>query len=128
MNESNILKTITLALGRFPFLKLFRNNTAQGWVGKVTHRTSTHITLEDYRPLHAGLVVGSSDLIGWKETTITPDMVGKKVAIFTAIECKGPRGRTSPEQANFVRAVLNAGGIAGIARSPDDARFIIGNL
>lgn len=35
------------------------------------------------RKVRAGLEVpGSSDLIGWHTVTITPDMVGKRVAIF----------------------------------------------
>lgn len=126
MNESNTLKTILLSLGKTSFVKLFRNNVAMAWVGKPTHKTARHITIEDYRPLHAGLVAGSSDLIGWTEVTITPDMVGKRVAVFTAIECKTATGRAKPEQLNFIRAVQSAGGYAGVARTPEDARNIIG--
>jgi hypothetical protein len=36
--------------------------------------------------LKYGLCLGSSDLIGWTIREITPDMVEKKVAVFTAIQ------------------------------------------
>jgi len=70
---------------------------------------------------------GTPDLIGWTQVEITPDMVGRKVAIFTAIECKSKSGRVTPEQLNFIQRVKDADGIAGIARSPEEALDIIGN-
>ncbi len=127
MMESNILKTIQIALSKLRTVTTFRNNTAQGWVGTPVARTATTITLKDYRPLHAGLTKGSSDLIGWTEVVITPDMVGRKVAIFTAVEVKSARGRATEEQLNFIRRVQDAAGIAGIARSSEDAVDIIRN-
>ncbi len=72
-----------------------------------------------------GLGVGTSDLIGWKSRVITPDMVGKKIAIFTVCEVKSERGRLTKEQTDFLAAVDEAGGIAIVAHSPDD---IVGDL
>ncbi len=60
---------------------------------------------------------GGSDLIGF-----TP-IDGR--AIFTAIEVKTKTGRVTPEQQNFIDVIRRAGGIAGIARSPEEARGII---
>ena len=37
-----------------------------------------------------GLSIGSSDLIGWRSVEVTPEMVGKRVAIFAAVEVKRP--------------------------------------
>jgi hypothetical protein len=54
-------------------------------------------------------------------------MVGKPVAVFTAIELKAGRTRTSPEQANFIEQLRRAGGIAGIAYTPEEALNIIQN-
>jgi hypothetical protein len=52
-------------------------------------------------------------------------MVGKTVAVFTAIEAKTATGRVSKDQKNFITQVQDAGGIAGIARSSDDAVDIV---
>ena len=88
--------------------RLFRNNTG---------------TLKDQhgRPVQFGLCKGSADLIGYRTVTITPDMVGQQVAVFLSIEVKTPTGRIRPEQQQWLDAVQAAGGIAGVARSVDDA-------
>ncbi len=70
---------------------------------------------------------GGSDLIGFHSLRITPDMVGRKVAVFTAIECKSPNGKIKPEQQRFIDFVTASGGIAGVARSAEEARQIIKN-
>jgi hypothetical protein len=79
--------------------------------------------LQDRRgvPVRYGLQPGSSDLIGWRTVTITPDMVGQQVAVFTSIEVKTPTGRVKPEQQQWLDAVQAAGGIAGVARNVEDA-------
>ena len=68
---------------------------------------------------------GGSDLIGFHAMTITPAHVGKTVAVFTAIECKSPTGKPTPEQQAFIAFVRSQGGIAGVARSEDEAKEII---
>lgn len=65
----------------------------------------------------------SSDLIGWRPLTITPDMVGKIVAQFLAREVKAPgwtyRGDPHEQaQANFIHLVQADGGDAGFATGP----------
>jgi hypothetical protein len=125
MKEANIIKLVQIALSSIRGVRLFRNNTGQAWTGIVVERTAARITLAEYRPLHAGLVKGSSDLVGWRSVTITPEMVGKQVAVFTAIEAKTQTGRATNEQMIFLENVKAAGGFAGVARSPEDARKII---
>jgi hypothetical protein len=83
--------------------------------------------LKDPRPLHAGLCQGSSDLIGYTTIKITPEMVGKDLAIFTALEVKTTTGRATPKQVNFIEQVRKSGGIAGIVRTPEEAVNIIQN-
>jgi hypothetical protein len=92
--------------------RLFRNNTG---------------TLRDQhgRPVSFGLCKGSADLIGYRTITITPDMVGQQVAVFTSIEVKTPTGRIRPEQQAWLETVQAAGGIAGVARSVEDALRIM---
>ena len=72
-----------------------------------------------------GLAKGSSDLIGWTTRTITPEMVGQQVAVFTSIEVKSATGRIRPEQQQWIDAVQAAGGIAGVARSVEDAQQLL---
>ena len=74
-----------------------------------------------------GLCKGSSDLIGWRSLTITPDMVGQTVAVFAAIEVKD-RGTPTPEQLHFIAQVQAAGGLAGVARTVAEAEAILGVL
>jgi hypothetical protein len=68
---------------------------------------------------------GGSDLIGLHTITIRPDHVGKRMAVFLAVECKSPTGKATPEQSNFIRYIQDAGGIAGVARSADEATNLI---
>ena len=90
------------------------------------HRNNTG-TLRDQhgRPVSFGLAKGSSDLIGWKTVTVTEDMIGQQVAVFTSIEVKSPTGRLRPEQQQWIDTVQAAGGIAGVARSVEDAQALL---
>lgn len=82
--------------------------------------------VQQLRITTAGLLAaGASDLIGFTPMVITADMVGKKIAVFTACEVKTPDGRVAKEQQDFANFVLQSGGFAGIARSTCDARKIM---
>ena len=121
--EKSIQTDSHLAVGALPGITLFRNNTGMGWAGELIRKyPNGSVELANARPLHAGLCTGSSDLIGFTSVVITPEMVGKKIAVFTALEVKTPTGRTSNEQLNFLRAVLSSGGIAKVVKTPDEAR------
>ena len=80
-------------------------------------------------PVRCGLGPGSSDLVGWTRVTVTPAMVGRPLAVFTAVEVKVPGAHTAPDrlaaQTRFIDAVLRDGGLAGFADSPDAAQRII---
>ncbi len=111
MKESDLLKKIQVAVSRVG-ARLFRNN-----VGMLRDEKGTYVRY--------GLGTGSSDLIGWTQVIVTPDMVGTTVAVFTAIEGKTGYLKTTPEQDAFIAAVIQAGGIAGVARKELDALEII---
>jgi hypothetical protein len=111
MTESHTLQSIRLALSHDD-VRLFRNN-----VGVLKDSRGNFVTY--------GLCPGSSDLIGWKSVTITPDMVGKRIAQFVAVEVKSNTGRPTDEQRAFVLAVRQNGGRAGFARSVPEAREIL---
>jgi len=87
--------------------RLFRNNT-----GSLLDKNG--------RPVQFGLCKGSADLIGWTTRTITEEMVGQQVAVFTSIEVKSATGRLRPDQRQWLDAVQKAGGIAAVARSVAD--------
>ena len=83
-------------------------------------------TLDKSHKIKAGLLCeGSSDLIGYTPIKITEEMVGKTVAVFTAIESKTPTGTAFKEQRDFMQRVRDRGGISGIARCASDAINII---
>lgn len=113
-----------LSVGSLSHARVFRQNVGMAWAGAAKKSGNT-VTITDARPFHAGLCKGSSDIIGWTSVEITPEMVGQKVAVFTAIECKTATGRPTPEQTNFLERVRAAGGFAGIARCVEDALEII---
>lgn len=105
-------------------MRLFRNNVGTGWVGKIIDSTREKITLVSYRKLDSGLCVGSSDLIGWTVVDITPEMVGRKIAVFTALELKTKNLQATKEQKNFIEQIKKSGGIAGIVRETTDIERI----
>jgi hypothetical protein len=117
MSEAAVLQRIRLDLGREPALRLFRHN--QGALRDATGRV-----------VRFGLHRGCPDLIGWRSIVITPEHVGRTLALFVGIEVKAPNGRhpVTPEQAQFISAITQAGGLAGVARNPSEARLILGLL
>lgn len=96
--------------------------------GAVMHRNNVGAYRDD-----RGRVVwygvgnpGGSDLIGWTPVLVQQHHVGTMLGVFTAVEVKSARGKPTDAQRNFLRQVQLGGGLAGIARSPDDALAIIG--
>ena len=107
-SEQSIQQHIRLACSKGP-VRLFRNN-----VGRLPDpRTG--------RWVEFGVGGrGAGDLLGWRTVTVTPEMVGQKIAVFTSIEVKSTSGRVKPEQQQWLAAVQAAGGIAAVARSVAD--------
>ena len=101
--EGTLLKRLMLEGSKLG-LRLFRNQ-----VGSYQ--------LKDGRYLSSGLCKGSSDLIGYYPVTITPAMVGRTVAVFVALEAKGPRGQLRKEQKQFLDVVAGSGAVAACVRS-----------
>ena len=112
-HEHVVQNQIRLALSNGP-VRLFRNNT-----GALRDQSG--------RLVRFGLCKGSSDLIGWTSIEITEEMVGEKVAVFTAIEIKD-KGKATDDQLRFIQRVNEAGGLAGIARCVASATRICQRL
>ena len=125
MSESKIQQDIQIQ-ARYYDTHLMRNNSGA-------------LNDEFGRPVRFGLgnvskehnkVTKSSDLIGVTSVIVTPDMVGKRVAIFTAIEVKKPNWKWSGDerevaQKNFIDWIISLGGIAGFANSIDTLKMIL---
>ena len=112
MTESQIQAEILRAICCRTDVRLFRNQVG--------------CAQSDGRWIRYGLTPGSADLIGWQSVTVTPEMIGRKLAVFTSIEVKAhATGRLTPQQDNWRRVVSSAGGAAGVARSVAEAAAIL---
>jgi hypothetical protein len=112
VKEQPILKRILLACSRGK-TRLWRNN-----VGQLQDARGQWVRYGVANP-------GGSDLIGFHTVTITPEDVGRKVAVFTAFEVKSQTGKIRPEQRAFIDNVTLRGGIAGVVRSVEDAKSLL---
>jgi hypothetical protein len=111
--EHEIQQRIRLACaGPGQEVRLWRNN-----VGRLIDAPGRLVTF--------GLCPGSADLIGYVPVTITPEMVGMRLAVFAAVEVKRPGKRATPQQLQWLGAARAAGGRAGIATSVDEAGLIL---
>jgi hypothetical protein len=114
--NSNRVRTHFAELGA----RLFRNNC--GVLKDRNGRPVRYGLANDSKALNQQLK--SSDLIGWKPTLITPDMVGGVFAQFVSIEMKadGWRFRPTDERAvaqrRWLDMVRNDGGLAGFMIDP----------
>ena len=83
---------------------------------------------KDMQQFKVGFGDGTSDLIGFTPIKITPEMVGKTVAVFTAIEMKkeknGAYGATDGQK-KFIKKIKEKGGLAGVAYDNESAAEII---
>ena len=95
--------------------------------GKVKEAVKRLLIKKDcyyFFPMQNGLGrTGIPDIIGCIPTVITPDMVGKTIGQFLAVETKAP-GRlrnVTPTQVRELKAIAEYGGIAVLA---DDVSIV----
>jgi len=137
VREHPIMQRVIHALSQ-GVSRLFRVNTGTAWAGDGrpvrAHGKPMQVTLfpgdvllRSAQPIKMGLVVGGSDCIGWTSVVISPSMVGRKVAVFTGVEVKRDDKPAKPteEQLIFIGNVQEAGGIAGVAQSADEALALV---
>lgn len=115
--ETNILNRIMVALSETGAIHLFRNH---GGAGYVVDRPVDGARWQTF-----GLMEGSGDIVGWTTITVTPEMVGRKLAVFTSIEVKTETGRLRKNQERWAASVREAGGFAGVARTVEEAWKIV---
>jgi hypothetical protein len=108
--ETKLMRLIMIALSNANCMS-WRNETSGAYVGKVIHKDARIVTLQNAQLMTFGLCVGSADIIG----------IHKPTGRFLAIEVKTKTGKPTKEQINFIEQVRAANGIAGIARSVQEA-------
>lgn len=129
-DETALMKELQIAATRMG-ARLFRQNTGMAWIGKarrITRAMHTKVEAGDVvikaaRPFHAG-VTGMADLGGWMPVVVTPEMVGTTVALYAQVEVKDG-ARPTPEQLAWIKAVLAAGGLAGVAHNDVELSAIL---
>lgn len=127
MTEAKVQADIRIAAGHHS-CRLWRNNS--GACYDQSGRLIRYGLGNDSAQMNKR--IKSPDLVGWTTVTVTPEMVGQQVAIFTGVECKAPgwnsgKKFTEREQAQleFIGLVCNDGGYAGFAASVDHFKRII---
>ena len=112
--EDQVQSELRLKIAHEGRTVVFRNNS--GAMQDKTGRVVRYGLANDSARVNE--LIKSHDLIGWTRVVITPDMVGKTVAVFTSIECKREGWKPSENdkretaQRNWATAVTEAGGIA----------------
>ena len=139
-SESTVQRNVWLALARRAVARvtLFRLNTGRAWLSSlgpkgVIKMADGSVLIKAARSIALGFadptgnpLVGAADLNGWTTITITPEMVGRNVAVYTGIETKETGGgQKRAAQIIFAKQVHAAGGIAGFASSVQQANEII---
>ena len=124
MTEKDIEKLIILSAQKAGST-VFKNNV--GTCEKIDPHTGKKYFIR------FGLCEGSSDLIGITPIEIKPDMVGKRIGLFTAIEVKKDvkksynKHRMETQKA-FIDFVNTNGGIAFKADDPKEVFDILNKL
>lgn len=126
MTESSLYPAIIGALSNGN-TRVFRQQSALAWQGTVVSHTHERLVLAYPRAIRSGCP-GMADLGGLTAIEVTEADIGRTLAVYLAIECKAGRARPTAEQAAFLETVQRLGARAGIARSVEDARAIIGGL
>lgn len=117
LSESDVQEQVQVEASKFNS-KLWRNN-----VGAFEDRTGRTVFfgLGNISKL-SNKQFKTSDLIGFTMVTITPDMVGKKLPVFTAMECKKPSWKYAETirevgQKKFIDVIKTNNGIASFVNS-----------
>lgn len=91
--------------------RLWRINCGMAWAGKIISKKNGIIKLANPRPFF-GTPAGTPDMIGFDSIIITPEMVGKRVAVFTGSEIKATKyDKLEDNQIKFKNLYVKMGGI-----------------
>ena len=118
-NLTNKLRLLVSKLGG----RLWRANAGKFWGGKritlpplISAKLGSRAAIVNPSPIQ-GLPKGFSDTFGFVPVEITPEMVGKTLAVFVALEVKAEDGKLRKEQISFIKTIHLNNGIAAFVRS-----------
>lgn len=113
--EASVNDAIYECFKKHPCVTLYRNNRGVAKYGNYTVRYGVGPN-------------GAADWIGYRILTITPDMVGQRIAQFVSLESKRPGEIPDIYQAKWAERVNADGGCAGWADSAAKAEEVINKL
>lgn len=113
--EHNIIVEYIKKAGMYS--RMFRSNSGMAWAGKIVSRDNEKntITIKNPRVFH-GMPEGFPDTVGFQSVTVTPEMVGKRIAIFKCAEFKTGNQKLTYLQSKFKKMVDKMGGIFEVVR------------
>ncbi len=118
--ETNLKNSYEKTLTRWQ--RLWRINAGMAWAGRVLGRTGGILKLGNASPFH-GAPPGAPDMIGFDSIIITPEIVGRRVAVFAGAELKATKGdKLRKNQRDFKALIVKMGGIHREVR--EDGRII----
>lgn len=122
--ERDVERDIRLALSRGP-TRLFRQHVGLFWQGEAFPQKNGTVILRNPRRIDVGFE-GQPDEGGWTTVTITPEMVGQRIAVAVQVEVKRSHGaHRRKRQREFIVFAQSMGVRAGFAASVEDARKIV---
>lgn len=126
VKEHEIQNKIRVHISENQLATLFRANVGEAWTGNKIERTfDGNLIIYHPRRLSTGLPPGFPDLFGFKTITITPDMIGKNIAVFAFLEVKQPGKKPTEKQTHMIDFLIVHGAIGGVARSTEDANQLL---
>lgn len=120
MSERALLRTLLIYASELG-ARLFRNQVGSYVLAQPDCKSCQRFG----RRLSSGMGVGSPDLIGWRTVTVTPEMVGTRLAVFCGVEVKREDGTPSDAQRAFLGALAQAGAVSGVVRSLGDLEALL---
>ena len=126
MLESAVQQRVRLELARMGALA-YRNNVGacEDKQGRIIRYGLCNESAQMNRALK------SSDLIGVVPVVVTPEMVGKTVGLFLAVECKKsdwymtPSDTRAQAQLRFIELIKSVGGIGGFVTDPAQVHELV---
>lgn len=102
----------------------------RGPEAKVKDKIKTYLAsigAYHFWPVQTGLGASTVDCLACVPITITPDMVGRKIGAFVAIEVKRPdtRPEPTPRQEAVLRQVAAAYGGISVAYEVEDVKSVL---